>query len=59
VVSIAHSQGKKTIAEFVENAESLRLLKEAGVDYVQGYYISKPLESLPVLQDICNTSLVV
>jgi EAL domain-containing protein (putative c-di-GMP-specific phosphodiesterase class I) len=59
VVSIAHSQGKKTIAEFVENAESLRLLKEAGVDYVQGYYISKPMESLPVLQDICNTSLVV
>jgi diguanylate cyclase (GGDEF)-like protein/PAS domain S-box-containing protein len=59
VVSIAHSQGKKTIAEFVENAESLRLLKEAGVDYVQGYYISKPMDSLPVLQDICNTSLVV
>jgi EAL domain-containing protein (putative c-di-GMP-specific phosphodiesterase class I) len=59
VVSIAHSQGKKTIAEFVENAESLRLLKEAGVDYVQGYYISKPMDSLPVLEDICNTSLVV
>ncbi len=59
VVSIAHSQGKKTIAEFVENAESLRLLKEAGVDYVQGFYISRPLDSLPVLEDICNTSLVV
>jgi diguanylate cyclase (GGDEF)-like protein/PAS domain S-box-containing protein len=59
VVNIAKSQGKKTIAEFVENAESLRLLKEAGVDYVQGYYISKPMDSLPVLEDICNTSLVV
>ena len=58
VVNIAHSQGKKTIAEFVENAESLRLLKKAGVDYVQGYYISPPLDALPVLEDICNTSLV-
>jgi EAL domain-containing protein (putative c-di-GMP-specific phosphodiesterase class I) len=58
VVNIAHSQGKKTIAEFVENAESLRLLKQAGVDYVQGFYISPPLDSLPVLEDICNTSLV-
>ena len=42
VVNIAKSQGKKTIAEFVENAESLRLLKEAGVDYVQGYGVEKP-----------------
>lgn len=58
VANIARSQGKKTIAEFVENAESLRLLKEAGVDYVQGFYISPPLEALPVLEDICNTSLV-
>ena len=58
VVNIAHSQGKKTIAEFVENAESLRLLKKAGVDYVQGFYISPPLDALPVLEDICNTSLV-
>ena len=58
VTNIAHSQGKKTIAEFVENAESLRLLKQAGVDYIQGFYISPPLEALPVLEDICNTSLV-
>jgi diguanylate cyclase (GGDEF)-like protein/PAS domain S-box-containing protein len=58
VVNIANSQGKKTIAEFVENAESLRLLKQAGVDYAQGFYISPPLDALPILEDICNTSLV-
>ena len=57
VVNIAHSQGKKTIAEFVENADSLRLLKQAGVDYAQGFYISPPLDALPILEDICNTSL--
>ena len=46
IVQIAHTVGKKTVAEFVENAEVLKLLKEAGVDYVQGYYIGKPAESM-------------
>lgn len=44
--NIAHSLGKKTIAEFVENADTLRLLKEAGIDYVQGYYISVPVSAI-------------
>ncbi|WP_455212156.1 EAL domain-containing protein [Kaarinaea lacus] len=42
IVQIAHSVGKSTVAEFVENVEMLQLLKESGVDYVQGYYIAKP-----------------
>jgi diguanylate cyclase (GGDEF)-like protein/PAS domain S-box-containing protein len=37
---IAHSLGKETIAEYVENAEILQFLIETGVDYVQGHYIS-------------------
>jgi diguanylate cyclase (GGDEF)-like protein len=39
---IAHSFGKRTVAEFVENREILELLCRAGVDYAQGYYISPP-----------------
>lgn len=39
---IAHSLGKKTVAEFVENAEILALLQDIGVDLVQGYHIGKP-----------------
>ncbi len=46
IVQIAHSVGKRTVAEFVENAEVLRLLKRYGIDYVQGYYISKPQPQL-------------
>jgi len=42
--NIAHSLGKKTVAEFVENLEILKQLKKIGVDYVQGYYISHPLD---------------
>ena len=40
---IGHYMGKKTIAEFVENAEVLESLREIGVDYAQGYEIEKPL----------------
>jgi EAL domain-containing protein (putative c-di-GMP-specific phosphodiesterase class I) len=39
---IAHSLGKRTVAEFVENREILELLIECGVDYAQGNYISPP-----------------
>ena len=33
----------KTIAEFVENRETLEALQDIGVDYAQGYGIAKPL----------------
>ncbi|SHK43450.1 EAL domain-containing protein [Thermocrinis minervae] len=42
VVKIAKAIGVKTIAEFVENEEILKVLREIGVDYAQGYYIGKP-----------------
>lgn len=42
--NIAHSLGKKTVAEFVESLDILKLLKDIGVDYVQGFYISNPLD---------------
>jgi diguanylate cyclase (GGDEF)-like protein/PAS domain S-box-containing protein len=44
---IAHSLGKKTIAEYVENAEILQFLHESDIDYVQGHFLSPP-------QDISN-----
>lgn len=40
--SIGHVMGLKTIAEFVENEAILEILKEIGVDYVQGYHIARP-----------------
>jgi len=39
---IAHSFGKRTVAEFVENQETLDLIQKIGVDYAQGYYLSPP-----------------
>ncbi|MBL1319769.1 MAG: EAL domain-containing protein [Methylophaga sp.] len=42
LVDLAKGMGKKTVAEFVEDAETLSLLKTMGVDFAQGYYIGKP-----------------
>ena len=51
ITHIAHSLGKKTIAEFVENTATLRLLKDCGVDYVQGFYITPPISRLPLTEE--------
>jgi len=43
---IAHALGKLTIAECVENEETLQLLRQMGVDRAQGNYIGQPREAL-------------
>jgi len=39
---IGHIMGKKTIAESVERRETLKALREIGVDYAQGFAIAYP-----------------
>jgi diguanylate cyclase (GGDEF)-like protein/PAS domain S-box-containing protein len=51
---IAHSLGKKTVAEYVEDAAILRFLHESGVDYVQGHFISKPIDITEIESIICS-----
>jgi diguanylate cyclase (GGDEF)-like protein/PAS domain S-box-containing protein len=45
IVSIARDMGKTVIAEGVETAEQLRLVREAGCDSAQGYFFSPPLDA--------------
>lgn len=47
---VAHALGKSTVAEFVENQETLNLLREIRVEYAQGYHLGKP-QALDVLFD--------
>ncbi len=42
MIDIAHSLGKKTVAEYVEQEETMSLLTNLGIDYIQGYLIGKP-----------------
>ncbi len=39
---LGHVMNIKTIAEFVENEETLKILNEMGVDFAQGFGIGKP-----------------
>ncbi|MGE4420007.1 MAG: EAL domain-containing protein [Sulfurimonas sp.] len=46
IINFAKDLNLKTIAEFVEDKESLDLLKKMDVDFIQGYYIGKPDKNL-------------
>ncbi|MEO0853026.1 MAG: condensation domain-containing protein, partial [Cyanobacteria bacterium J06648_11] len=53
---IGHVMGLRTIAEFVENDEILEELRALGVDYAQGYGISKPYPLPPAPQIMLGES---
>lgn len=43
MVTLAHTLGLKVIAEGVEEAEQMRMLRELGCDQIQGFLVSRPL----------------
>jgi len=48
---VGHLLGKQTIAEYAEDEPTIEALRELGVDYAQGYGISKPVPLEDVLAD--------
>jgi EAL domain-containing protein (putative c-di-GMP-specific phosphodiesterase class I) len=42
VVDIARGLGKRTVAEMVGDEETLNLVRELGVDFVQGFHLGRP-----------------
>ena len=46
ITEVAKGMNIETIAEFVENESTLKLLKEYNVDFAQGYHIGKPAPNL-------------
>jgi EAL domain-containing protein (putative c-di-GMP-specific phosphodiesterase class I) len=42
IVSLARGFGQQTIAEGVEDADTLELLREHGVDFAQGFHLGRP-----------------
>ena len=43
-ITLSHEMGLKTVAEFVENAEIAQVLRDMGIDFMQGYAFGKPEE---------------
>ena len=58
MADIASKLGKKTIAEFVETAETIVILKELGIDFGQGYFFGKPDTSLHASNTISIAELI-
>ncbi|MCB0859208.1 MAG: EAL domain-containing protein [Solirubrobacterales bacterium] len=57
LVEISRGMGKQTVAEQVEDARTLGMLREFGVDFVQGHFLGRPrpleradLTDLPEIQ---------
>ena len=48
--TFSHSLGIKTVAEFVSDEAIFMKVREIGIDYTQGYYISEPHDKLVTLQ---------
>jgi EAL domain-containing protein (putative c-di-GMP-specific phosphodiesterase class I) len=46
LVGVARGMGKQTIAEYVGDEATMRLLREYGVDYAQGFEIGRPCGQL-------------
>jgi len=54
LVHTAHGLDKRTVAEFVEDQATEDLLRELGVDFVQGYHVGRPVD---VHQAVASSTL--
>jgi EAL domain-containing protein (putative c-di-GMP-specific phosphodiesterase class I) len=43
ITDIAHTLGKQVIAESIEDDETVKILRQFGIDFGQGYYLGKPM----------------
>lgn len=48
MVEVARGLGKLTVAEFVEDAATLSMVRSLGIDLAQGYYLGHPEAEIPV-----------
>jgi EAL domain-containing protein (putative c-di-GMP-specific phosphodiesterase class I) len=48
-IDLAHALGYSVVAEGVENKASMQLLSEMKCDFVQGYFVSRPLAANQII----------
>jgi EAL domain-containing protein (putative c-di-GMP-specific phosphodiesterase class I) len=49
IADLSRNLGMRSIAEWVEDAETLRAMAEVGIDYIQGFGIAKPMAPPEIL----------
>jgi len=52
IVVMAHNLNLQVVAEGVETLGQLQFLQELGCEYIQGYYFSKPVSPIDIVQQI-------
>lgn len=57
-MNMIHEMHLEIVSEGVETKEQFDVLKELGIDYIQGYYFSKPLEQQAFLEFIKKQNTV-
>jgi EAL domain-containing protein (putative c-di-GMP-specific phosphodiesterase class I) len=53
-IALAHSLGRKVVAEGVEEREVLEALTEMGCDIAQGYVIGRPMSLESLVKRLTN-----
>jgi len=48
ILTLAKELNVKTVAEYVEDEEIVKTLREMGVDYLQGFHIGRPQKSFTI-----------
>lgn len=59
IVGLAHDLGCQCVAEWVEDVETLGMVRSLSIDYAQGYLISPALEPSQFLQNDSNSMPVI
>nr|HNP66068.1 EAL domain-containing protein [Woeseiaceae bacterium] len=59
IIDIAETLNIKTIAEFVENEETLKIVAELGAGYAQGFAIGRPFELAPRFPRTANSDVAI
>src|SRR6202163_603537 len=56
ILSLGRSLGMEMVAEGVESANQVNLLKSLGCEYAQGYYFSKPVDQEGMVEVLLKSS---
>lgn len=58
IINIAKSLDMKIVAEGVEDSTQLELLDELGCQFIQGYYISRPINEIEIERFLVNRTVM-
>ena len=59
VISMAHGMGLRIVSEGIETEEEAKAMRQEGIDYIQGFYYSRPLPMGTFLEFLETSSDVV